>query len=384
MKTSSRLWFRAAAAITAAGFLFASNVTFAQEAPPYSSNQQDAPVYNGPVDQSGAPVASAPDGAPEAEQAPPAPSPEVQAPSQQQPVPYSNQPNGPAWNQGPSAPPSGYGYPQQYPAYGPPSYGPPQQGYGQPPAVPAELTIAPGTFITVRVNQMLSSSKSQQGDPFTATLVSPVVVNGVVVAEPGQTIAGVIADVHKADPARLLVRLTDLTLADGQQIPIQTALTARKGPGFNGRDAGTVIGTTVLGTAVGGAIGWGTGAAIGAGAGALLGAIVTHNHPSVVYPEQELTFRIENAVTFSTMNAPMAFHYIEPGEYADADHYNQPRRPAPAYVAAPAPLYYPYPYSWWGPSIGFTFWGGRNWGGPGYWRGPYWHGPVVGRGFVRR
>src|SRR5262249_28331038 len=51
------------------------------------------------------------------------------------------------------------------------------QPLGPPPAVdpppPAQLTLKSGTFITVRVNQYLSSDKNQNGDAFTASLVRP-------------------------------------------------------------------------------------------------------------------------------------------------------------------------------------------------------------------
>src|ERR1700676_1667768 len=41
-------------------------------------------------------------------------------------------------------------------------------GYGPPPpyGLPPELTIRPGTFITVRTNQPLSSDRNQEGDVF--------------------------------------------------------------------------------------------------------------------------------------------------------------------------------------------------------------------------
>jgi hypothetical protein len=57
--------------------------------------------------------------------------------------------------------------------------------YGPPPIsanIPPQLTIAPGTFLMVRVNQAISSDHSQAGDAFSATLVKPIVVNGGIVA----------------------------------------------------------------------------------------------------------------------------------------------------------------------------------------------------------
>ena len=81
-------------------------------------------------------------------------------------------------------------------AYNPGTYG--QAAPQAPLPVPAQLTIPGGTFITVRVNQLLSSDHNQPGDAFTGSLVEPLVVNGVVVAEPGQTIAGEVVEAQKA------------------------------------------------------------------------------------------------------------------------------------------------------------------------------------------
>ncbi len=294
----------------------------------------------------------------------------------------------PVPNQNQSAPPN-YGqqpYPQQ-PAY-------------QPPPIPASLTIPRGTFLVVRVNQMLSSDKNQTDDAFSASLAQPVVVDGVVVAEPGQTLGGRVAEAQKAGhiegTSRLAVQLTELTLVDGQQLPLQASLVSRKGPTWVGQDAGTTAGTTGLGAAIGAAAGWGKGAAIGAGAGAaagIIGVLVTRGHPSVIYPEQLLTFRIETPLTISTEHAPQAFRYVQPNEY-DRPYEPQPA-PGPYASEAPAPppyygAYPPYPYPYygygypyyWGPSFSFFVGPRFGWGsyyGRGYYgRGYFYRGP---RGF---
>ena len=270
-----------------------------------------------------------------------------------------------------------------------------QQAYPPPAPVPPQVTIPAGTFITVRINQPLSSDKNQPGDSFSASLIDPIVANGVVVAEPGQTLAGrvAVAQHHGSGKAgKLGVQLTTLTLVDGQQIPLNTELTSRRGattPG--GAEAGTIVASTGVGAAIGAAAGWGTGAAIGAGAGALagiIGVVVTHNHASVIYPEQVLTFRLQAPVTISTQNASQAFHYVEPGEYSQPYYgpgQNQSYAGAPA--SAPAPYYYGYPYPYysygypwyWGPSVSF-YWGPGYWGGRGWYGGHYYYG----RGFATR
>ena len=200
--------------------------------------------------------------------------------------------------------------------------------------LPPQLTLRRGSFVTVRIDQPLSSDRNQQGDAFTATLARPVVVDGVVVAERGQTLSGRVVEAQKAGRvqgvSRLAVQLTDLSLVDGQQLPIQTQLISRSGPTSEGRDAGAIASTTGLGAAIGAAADWGRGAAIGAGVGAVagtVGVLLTRGRETVIYPESVLTFRIEAPVTISTERAPQAFRWVEREDY---DRPNELQtRPAP-------------------------------------------------------
>jgi hypothetical protein len=160
--------------------------------------------------------------------------------------------------------------------------------------------------------------------------------------------------------SRLGVQLIDLTLVDGQVVPIQSQLISRNGPTSQGRDAGAIAGTTALGAAIGAAAGWGTGAAIGAGSGAaagLIGVLLTRGHPTYIGPESVLTFRLEQPVTISTERAPQAFQFVQQSDY------NRPpsletRGPRP-YGPPPPPYYYGYgyPYSpyYYGPGLGFYY-----------------------------
>lgn len=276
---------------------------------------------------------------------------------------------------------------QQYPMQPPPQQ---QGGYNSQP-VPAEITVPAGTYITVRVNQQLSSDHNQVGDAFSGTLVRPIVANGVVVAEPGQTVGGRVAQVQKAGRieglSKLGVELTDLTLVDGQPIPVKTTLLDRTGNSSVGRDAAGIAATTGLGAAIGAAADWGRGAAIGAGAGAaagIIGVLVTRGQPTVIYPEQVLTFRIEQPLTISTERSPQAFRYIQPGEYSQAS-YNPPPAPgygAPGPVYAAAPYYGPYPYYAYGYPYYYPYYGGFSlFVGPGWGHGYYYGGGFRG-GFV--
>ena len=219
----------------------------------------------------------------------------------------------------------------------------PQQqnmNYGAPPPVPAQLTIKPGTYVTIRVNQPLSSDHNQPGDAFSATLVRPIVVDGIVVAQRGQTVSGRVAEAHKAGrvegTSRLGVQLTELELVDGQQVPIQSQLVSRSGGTSVGRDAGAIAGTTAAGAAIGAAADWGRGAAIGAGAGAVagtIGVLLTRGHETVIFPEQVLTFRVEAPVGVSTERSAQAFRYVDPSDYErpyDGQQMQVRTGPAPA------------------------------------------------------
>lgn len=242
-------------------------------------------------------------------------------------------------------------------------------------AAPARLTIRPGTFLTVRVNQFLSSDKSHQGDTFFAVLAEPLIVDGVVVARRGQTVMGRVSEAQKAGrvegTSRLGLELTNITLVDGQQMPIQSQMIAREGGTSNGRDAAAIGTTTALGAAIGAGADYGRGAAIGAGAGAaagIVGVLLTRGHATQVYPETPLTFRIQASVAIATDRAPQAFRYAESNDYGH-DGYAQaaPRRvqavPVAPYYASP--YYYDPYYSYWGPSyLSFSF--GRPYYGYGY------------------
>jgi hypothetical protein len=230
--------------------------------------------------------------------------------------------------------------------------------------------------LTIRVDQPLSSDHNQQNDFFSATLVQPVVVDGVVVAQRGQPVTGRVAEAKKAGrvegTSRLALQLTGITLADGTQANVQTQLFQRNGSTSIGNDVGAVATTTGVGAAIGAAADWGRGAAIGAGAGAaagVIGVLLTRGRPTVVYPETLLTFRVEKEVIVDLTRAPQAFRYVGPDEYDRPVQTTVMRRPPPPRpYYSPYPYYYPgyypgyygYPYAF-GPSFGVVIRGG-GWG----------------------
>jgi hypothetical protein len=245
--------------------------------------------------------------------------------------------------------------------------------------VPGHITLPAGTFVAIRVDQFLSSDKNKNGDAFSASLARPLVADGLVIARRGATMGGHVVDAKKAGRVKgvshLQIALNTLTLADGQQIPVETALTSITGTTSNGRDAGAILTTTATGAAIGAAADWGTGAAIGSGAGlaaGVVGVLLTRGRPTVIYPESQLTFRLAKPVTFSTEKAPQAFADARslnvqraatqrPPQHQPSLRYQGGAYPPPPYYNGP---YYPY---YWGPSFGFYY-------GGGFGRGYYGHG----------
>jgi len=231
-------------------------------------------------------------------------------------------------------------------------------------------------MIPVRLTEWISSDKNQSGDRFSASLEQPLVANGWVMAVRGQIVTGRVALAKKAGRvsgvSQLGVELSDLTLVDGQVLPVKTQLLQTSAGTSNGRDAVGVATTTGVGAAIGAAAEGGEGAAIGAGAGAvagIIGILTTRGKPTVIPPEAMLTFRLEVPLSISTERSQLAFQPVRPSDYrGDQDAYaNRQRR---VFTGPPYPrpyYYYPdprYGYGYYpGPYIGFGFYGPRYFGG---------------------
>jgi hypothetical protein len=221
------------------------------------------------------------------------------------------------------------------------------------------LIIPAGTWIKIRVDQLLSSDHNAAGDAFPATLAQPIVADGFVVARRGQSVEGRVSEAVRAGKAkgtsRLGVELINLSLADGRQIPVRTQLMEYAGGKSVGRDAAAVGTVTGTGAAIGAAAGGGVGAAIGAAIGAAasgIGVLTTRGRATEIYPESEVTFRTLEPITVSTGRAPQAFAPVRQDDYEPR---LQQRRTTTVVRQGG----------------GGPFWGGGGWWGPGYYS-PFW------------
>jgi hypothetical protein len=244
----------------------------------------------------------------------------------------------------------------------------------QPASVPSTLAVPAGTILLIRINDYLSSDRSRIGDQFTAVLENPIVVNGWVVARRGQVLLGQVKEVRKAGrikgTSELGIELTDMTVVDGRQVPILTALWKGSGGTSHGQDAATIGTTTGLGALIGAAADWGTGAAIGAGAGAAAGigtVLLTRGRPTILEPEEQLSFRLVDQLRVDTTQSQQAFLPVTQQDFDGGRlEHRGPRRVAAAY-----PVPYAYPCGYYGPCYAYPgfvgFYDDWGWGrGPGF------------------
>ena len=165
---------------------------------------------------------------------------------------------------------------------------------------PATPSVVPaGTMLTVRLGQAVGSKISQPGQSFTASLSSPVQVEGKTLIPAGAEASGTVVDAKPLGRfkggAVLQVKLTSITV-NGRSQTIDTSAVSRTQTGKGKRTAVLAGGGAGLGALIGGLAGGGKGAAIGALAGAGAGtggAAFTGNKDIVVPAESALTFKLE-------------------------------------------------------------------------------------------
>jgi hypothetical protein len=169
---------------------------------------------------------------------------------------------------------------------------------------PKTVTIPAGTLLTVRIDQTLSSETSESGDNFRATLDTPIVIDGYVIAERGARAQGRVVEVDRGGRVRgtasMSLELVSVTSSDGQRIRVETASFARQAERSRSRDAAKIGAAAGIGAAIGAIAGGGKGAAIGAGVGAAAGTggvMATRGGAAEVPSETRISFRLAQPVT---------------------------------------------------------------------------------------
>jgi hypothetical protein len=259
---------------------------------------------------------------------------------------YPNQPNGYP-NQPNGYPNQANGYPPQYsqgsvvaPPPGPPrpllAVSPKLQNNSGPVAIP------PGTLLSVRTTQPLSTANLKDGDSFQVTSSSDIYVNGIVAIPRGAVLSGQVVESKNAGAfggsPKLDLKLTSIQLGPNTY-PVVSDVWSSEGPSKTGYTATNAAGGAIFGALIGAIAGGGVGAGVGAVAGGATGAAVssaTRGPRLTLPPEALLQFHIAQPLT------------VQPLRYDEAERIaaSVPEQPVlhqrPPY-AAPYP--YPYPYA---------------------------------------
>ena len=263
-------------------------------------------------------------------------------PNQAQQNGYPNQQNGYP-NQQNGYPNQGGGYPDQQGGYEPrgnahpPTQGPvlavtPQRQNNSGP-----VGIAPGTLLSVRTTQPLSTANLKGGEYFQVTAAADLYVNGVVAVPRGALLTGQVVEAKNAGAfggsPKLDLKLTSIQLGP-TTYPVVSDVWSSQGPSKTGYTATNAAGGAIFGALIGAIAGGGVGAGVGAVAGGATGAAVsgaTRGPRLTLPPEALLQFHIEQPLT------------VQPMPYDEAERLaaSVPQQP----VLHQRPVYpYPYPY----------------------------------------
>lgn len=163
---------------------------------------------------------------------------------------------------------------------------------------PKPLVVPADTVLAVVLDQTISSKTSNSGDKFSATIESPVEVEGKVAIPKGARADGIVREAKAAGRfkggAVLALTLTSVTI-NGKDYEIQTSTPAMSSKGKGKRTAAMVGGGAAGGALIGGLAGGGKGAAIGGLIGAAAGtggAGFTGNRDITLAAETALDFKL--------------------------------------------------------------------------------------------
>jgi hypothetical protein len=166
-----------------------------------------------------------------------------------------------------------------------------------------QVTLPPGTAVTVRLSSTVGSKISAKGDHFSATVATPVQVDGKVVLPKGAEVLGKVVEAvpqGRFKGAAVLRLVLETVTLNEDSYDVQTSSVNRTQKGKGKRTATLIGGGAGGGALIGGLAGGGKGALIGAalGAGAgTAGAAYTGEKEIVLPAESALSFKLTEPLT---------------------------------------------------------------------------------------
>ncbi len=165
------------------------------------------------------------------------------------------------------------------------------------------MTVPAGTVITVRLANAVGSKLSNSGDQFTASVATPIEVDGKVAVPSGAEASGKVVQavpLGRFKGGAVLKLALDSVTINGGAYDVQTSSVSRYLKGKGKRTAAMIGGGAGGGALIGGLAGGGKGALIGAalGAGAgTAGAAYTGNKEIILPAESTLSFKLSEPLT---------------------------------------------------------------------------------------
>ena len=163
----------------------------------------------------------------------------------------------------------------------------------EPPSIRAagELVLPEGTRISLQLNDHLSTKGNNEGDSFTAVVISPVHLGDRMLIPKGSVVSGSISRITRPGrfkgKAVMTLLFQSINIPGRGQLPLAASLlrvdpegnagvkseSTVEGEGSRGRDVGRVAAPGLAGAGIGTLTGGAEGAAIGAGVGAAIGLV---------------------------------------------------------------------------------------------------------------
>jgi len=166
-----------------------------------------------------------------------------------------------------------------------------------------QVALPAGTVVTVRLSSTVGSKISAKGDHFSATVATPVQVDGKVVLPKGAEVLGKVVEAMpqgRFKGAAVLRLVLETVTLNEDSYDVQTSAVSRTQKGKGKRTATMIGGGAGGGALIGGLAGGGKGALIGAalGAGAgTAGAAYTGEKEIVLPAESALSFKLTEPLT---------------------------------------------------------------------------------------
>jgi len=166
-----------------------------------------------------------------------------------------------------------------------------------------QVALPAGTVVTVRLSSTVGSKISAKGDHFSATVATPVQVDGRVVLPKGAEVLGKVVEAvpqGRFKGAAVLRLVLETVTLNEDSYDVQTSAVSRTQKGKGKRTATMIGGGAGGGALIGGLAGGGKGAlisaALGAGAGTA-GAAYTGEKEIVLPAESALSFKLTEPLT---------------------------------------------------------------------------------------